>query len=977
MAAITWVVCRHRSVDTERLRLDADSPLLVGRSREQLAIAAAVAQLAEGAVCVELVGEPGIGKTTMLALLSEVAVAQGARVLAGRASEFETDVPFGVFVDALDGHLSKIGDRWPRTLGADVAAELSQIFPALRSSDSEPLRPGLSSERFRGHRAVGALLERLATTQPLVLTLDDVHWADNSSVELIGALLRRPPASRVLIALACRPHQAPERLLRELAVAASAGVLERIELGPLSRTEAGELLTQGMSSREHGRLFIESGGNPFYLHQLARTAGRARAGSDLGTGVPPAVSASLFAELESVSCAARRFAQAAAVAGDPFDPDLAARVAELDGVAALASLKELVDAGLVRADGSQVGFAFRHPLVRRAVYESTQPGWRIAAHALADAALVRRGAPAAARAHHVERSAAVGDQHAVDVLVSAAAAATVPGTAAQWLTAALRLAPASGEQRLALLRRLGEALASAGRLEESHTALNEALERWPRNGDPDDRIELIVLCGSVERLLGRHKEARARLAAAAAELKDPTSAASVALAIELAIERVYFDDVTTARKPAAAALRSAAALGDPLLLAVAVTMVGFADYCAGDPERARTRLAEATARVALLDTQTAARRPDVFFYLGWSARFLDRYEAAVEHFDRGVTVARESGRTQLYVELTAGRANALLQWGHIADAQAASEEAIEAARLSENPQPLAWALMMSCMAETDAGRLASAVRDGREAVALAVDGSSISVSCGIALGIALGESGEYEESVELIVACAGGRELPRLFPLLRPWTYDVLTRAEIGLGRVERAAAWACRAAAIVAGVDCDLPRALADRAAASVLLAEGDVAAAADQALAAADKADGVQARVEAGRARLLVGRALALGGQRERAGEQLRAAEAQMASCGALRLREQCARELRRIGLRVPSATRRGDQSARGLAALSGREREVADLVRARYTNREIAERLFLSEKTVESHLRNVFVKLGVASRADVARTLDGPRV
>jgi DNA-binding CsgD family transcriptional regulator len=909
----------------------------------------------------------------MLAVLSRAAAADGAQVLDGRASEFEDDLPFGVLIDALDGHLSEIEDRSLRSLRADVAAELAEIFPALRSPVSEPLRAGLSGERFRGYRAVGALLEGLAATRPLVLTLDDVHWADSSSVELIGALLRRPPAARVMVALAYRPHQASERLLRELAVAAGDGVLERIELGPLSQIEADALLAEGTSARDREWLFAESGGNPFYLHQLARAPGGRRAAGDLGAGVPPAVAASLFAELESVSCEARRFAQAAAVAGDPFDLDLAAQVAEIDRGAALAGLDELIAAGLVRAGSGPLGFAFRHPLVRRAVYESAQPGWLIAAHGHADAALAGRGASATARAHHIERSAGIGDAQAIELLGSAAAAASVPSAAAHWLNAALRLTPDDGKQRLGMLCRLGRALAAAGRLEDSRTALNEALARWPTDGDPEGRMGLIVVCASVERLLGRHQEARARLAAATREIDDPDSAAGVALAIELAIERIFSMDYATVPEPALAAVRSATVLGDPILCAAAATVAGFGEYCVCDVVGARTRISEAAQLLSTLDDATVARQPDALSLLGWTERCLDRYEAAVCHFTRGIAVARASGRSQLYVELTSGRAYALALWGRIADAQEASEEAVEAGRLSENPQTLAWALMVKCLTHTQSGSLVSAVRDGREAVALDVDQSLISAACGVHLGTALAEGGASEEGVELILELAGGPELQLVLPMLRPVAYEAMTRAEVDLGRVERAESWARRAAAIVEGVDCDLPRALADRAAARVLLGEGDVMAAADRALASADRADAVEARVEAGRSRLLAGRALILGRRRERAGEQLRVAEAQLAACGALGLREQCVRELRRIGLRVASATRRGDRSAWGPAALSGREREVADLVRARHTNREIAERLFLSEKTIESHLRNVFVKLGVSSRADVARMLD----
>lgn len=960
-----------KSSDWCELMIDA-SPSLVGRAREHVEISDAVARLGQGAVCLEIVGEQGIGKTTMIDVLRQIATVANAHVLGGRGSEFERDLPFGIFVDAIDLHLSEIDDRWSRNLDADVAAEIARIFPARRSPEAQG-RPVRSGERFRTHRAVRALLERLAATRPVVLALDDVQWADSSSVELIGSLLRRPPDARVLIALAYRPHQAPARLLRELAVAAGDGVLRRIELGPLSRSEADALLTAATTGRDRVRLFTESGGNPFYLHQLARTPGDGRAGRDLGAGVPFAVAASLFAELESVSVGARRFAQAAAVSGDPIDLDLAGQIGGLDRSAALTALDELIGADLVRDGGGPLGFAFRHPLVRRAVYESAQPGWRIEAHALADAAMAGRGASPTARAHHVEQSAGIGDEQAIGLLVAAAAAAVVPGAAAHWLTAALRLVPADSAQRLGLLCGLGEALAAAGLLEQSRAALVEALSRWPGQVDREGRTGLIVVCAIVERLLGRHQQGRARLVAAAAELDDPDCPAGVALTIELAAERIFAPDFATARGPAAAALQGAIGLGDPVLRAAAVTIAGFADYCVSDLNRARRQIAEASELVAAIDDAALAMRPDVLFNLGWIERFLDHFEAAVGHFDRGLALARASGRSQLYVELTAGRANALYCCGRLVESQAAADDAVEAARLSENPLPLAWALLMSCVTQTSRGDVAGALDSGQEGVALAVDGSTISAGCGVQVGMALGESGDWSQTVQLILTWGGGPELSGLFPMLRPWAYEALTRAEIARGSVDQAAEWAHRAHAVVDGVPCDLPRAQADRAHARVLLARGDVAAAAELALASATRADGVSARLEAGSSRLLAGRALAAAGLREDAAAHLRAAEAQLATCGALRLREECVRELRRIGRRVARAGARGDDGAPGVGALSGREREVAELVRERHTNREIAARLFLSEKTIESHLRSVFVKLGVRSRADAARALD----
>jgi DNA-binding NarL/FixJ family response regulator/tetratricopeptide (TPR) repeat protein len=806
-----------------------------------------------------------------------------------------------------------------------------------------------------------------------VLALDDVHWADSSSVELIGALLRRPPAARVLIGLAYRSRQAPQRLRRELAVAAREGVLRRIVLGPLSETEADVLLTKQLPVRDRRRLFIESGGNPFYLHQLARVGGDERAGRDIGAGVPLAVAASLFAELEAVSTEARWLAQAAAVAGDPFDLDLAAEVGGLERAEALAALDELVAADLLRADGGPLGFAFRHPLVRRAVYESAQPGWRIAAHARADVSLARRGAAATARAHHVEQSARVGDEQAIDVLICAADAAIVPATAARWLRAALRLIPADREQCLALGYRLGETLAAAGCLEDSRVVLTDVLRRWPVDGDPQGRTRLIVVCAQVDRLLGRHQQAHARLTAAARELDDPDSPAGVAVALELATQHLYAMRFEHADEPARAALRGAAALGDRVLHVSAVVLAGYAAYDMRDLDRAHARITEAAALVAALDDATLARRPTVLLGLGRAERLLDRYETAVEHFTRGVAVARASGHSQLYVELTSGNAEALTRWGHLDEAQPSADEAVEAARLSENPQTLAWALAASCLTHRECGSLDTAISEGREAVALVVDRSLISAICGISLGMSLVERGDWSQGAALILEWAGGVELPRVHPLQRPYAYDALTCAEIGRGHMERACDFAGRAFAVVDGVACDLPRALADRAAARVLLAEGDAAQAAQRALASADRAAAAAARVEAGRSRLLAGRALAAAGQRERAGEQLRAAEVQLAACGARRVREECVRELRRIGLRVAHAGRRGDGAAQGAKVLSGRELQIAELVCARHTNREIAEQLFLSQKTVESHLRSVFVKLGVTSRAQVARALD----
>jgi DNA-binding CsgD family transcriptional regulator len=165
------------------------------------------------------------------------------------------------------------------------------------------------------------------------------------------------------------------------------------------------------------------------------------------------------------------------------------------------------------------------------------------------------------------------------------------------------------------------------------------------------------------------------------------------------------------------------------------------------------------------------------------------------------------------------------------------------------------------------------------------------------------------------------------------------------------------------------LAAALAGRATASVALALGDVEQAASDALTSAGVADGIGAVLEAGRCRLLAGQALALAGHRDRAIAQLEAALRAFERCGAARHRGRAERELGKLGHRPRRAPERGA----GLGSLSARELEVARLVRDRYTNAEIAAELFLSVKTVETHLRNIFRKVDAASRTDVARIIE----
>jgi len=201
---------------------------------------------------------------------------------------------------------------------------------------------------------------------------------------------------------------------------------------------------------------------------------------------------------------------------------------------------------------------------------------------------------------------------------------------------------------------------------------------------------------------------------------------------------------------------------------------------------------------------------------------------------------------------------------------------------------------------------------------------------------------------------------------------DALTRIALDGGHRDEAAASAAAAERDAAALGLPLALAVAQRARAGVLLGGGSASAAAESALASAAGADAAGAPVEAARSRVLAGKALVAAGERARAVALLRRAEHELDEHGALRDRADARRQLRQLGAR---AEPRGPSGAEGggLDSLSRREREVATLITARKTNKEVAAELFLSEKTVESHLRNIFAKLGASSRVEVARAVE----
>lgn len=959
---------------------------LVGRAEEVCFVERMLDECGRGvARAVAFIGEPGIGKTRLLRDLMARAELRGHLVLEGAASEFERDLPFSLFVDALDEYLEGLGPGFLEGLDDEGIGELAGVFPSLTRIRTGAPVSGVH-ERYRSHRAVRTLLERLAKGRPLVLILDDLHWADAASIELFGALLRRPPTAAVLIAGAYRPWQVPRHFKAELERAERAGGLVQRELGGLTRVEAQEFLGEGVNPAKASALYEETGGNPFYLEQLARTPDRTgesglpgREISSRDIEIPAAVRASLTDEMNGLSEKGRLVLRGAAVAGDPFDPDLAAAAAAVSERDALDGVDELLQHDLVRKTDVPRRFRFRHPLVRRTVYEESPAAWRLGAHERCAEALRSTGSPAAAVAHHVEYSARDGDLAAVRTMREAGheAARLAPLTAARWFGIALRLLPASAprEERVSLLMARASSLSAVGSFEASRADLLDCLEIMPEDVG-SLRTRVTTACASVEQLLGLRTEAHRHLTTALADVGDAQSIEGVGLMVALAVDAFHAVDFDAMRNWAERAVSGAIPLGEDSLMAAALAIRAWSGAMAGDGDRAQTHCDEAADLVDSLSDDELAPRLDALVHLASADLYLDRFPAATRHAQRAVEIGRATGQEELFPQAFAALGGSLCFLGEPLEGGKIFDAAVEAARLSGNSQVLAMHLYNRSFAALLAGDLDIARSAAQESFHIETTMESGPLSCLAAAVLAsvMLELGQPDRSVELLLSSAGGEELRHLGGGARTRFLEVLTRALLAAGRQSDADRVVALAQESAESVGSPTAGAMASLASANLVLHVGEPATAAERALAAADAFESVAALCDAARARELAGRALAQTGEIDGAVVELERAAAAFDSFGAIRYRDRAERELRRLGRRVHRRSRPPNGAALGIESLTERELEVARLVVDRRTNPEIAAELFISQKTVESHLRNLFHKMSVTSRVELARAVEG---
>ena len=345
--------------------LPHSSPGFVGRRRERQRLEAALeASRADGARVLLLTGEPGLGKSRLLDELGHMTRARAGTLLEGRAFEAEAERPFGPWIDALR-------QLPPGAVASTGAADLAALLPELAREDGAP------PSRDRLFAAVLELLgERAATSPPVVLALEDVHWLDAASAELLHYVARSLRHRPLLVALTARAGELSdnETVQRALRGLRELGLLEEIRLEPLGAPETRELVRAVAPEVDAERVFVESGGNPLFALEVARALPE-RDGT-----LPRSLAELVRGRVERLPSEAGDVLRWAAVLGCGFSLDRLGELMALDLDRLLAALELLERHALLseRGPGGAGAYEFPHELVRRAVYsELSQPRRRL------------------------------------------------------------------------------------------------------------------------------------------------------------------------------------------------------------------------------------------------------------------------------------------------------------------------------------------------------------------------------------------------------------------------------------------------------------------------------------------------------------------------------------------------------------------------------------------------------------------------
>jgi DNA-binding NarL/FixJ family response regulator len=914
---------------------------LRGRDREIVAIREALEAVRGGrGACVVVEGAPGVGKSRLLAELDEMARRFGFDVVSVRADEL------------------------------DQYAAGAALQSALQSSDgSHRSAAPTDDQRLWLLDSITDALEDRAQRAPVAVVVDDAQWADPATLFALRTLPARMAASRILWVLAVRSETERPTVARVREDLEHLGA-RWLTLGPLPQQELQHIAAEVLGAKPSpglARLLRGVAGNPFLAIELVRSladtdAVKVEAGVAglLHDGIPVGFRLSVAARLERLPQDAVHLLQIGSVLGREFDLGTAARMLGRQVGSLLSGIEAALNAGLLSADGPRL--AFRHDLLRQAVHENLPLAVRTALHREAADSLRGTGARSAEVAWHVVMSGGPVDDDAVTTLHTAVRelSSTAPDAAADFAQRVAGLLPPHDRRRITLLTDAAEYLGRTRRLHEAldlvDATLSDALE-------PPQEASLRLVAAEIHQAAGDDAAAMTHLQQAL-DLPALPPDLRVRLLKTKATGHVYLGDITAAEQTDTGLVEASYHSHDPAIVVSAMVFQSQTFFYRGRLARA-LELAEQATRRAGTESAVLYLRPPRIPAL-WLATVLtatDRLADTERVLREGQREAEALGLGWSLPHWHASRACALLEQGALDDAAVEAEASLTVADELEITQPNPQARSVLALVEIRRGDLAKA--HGHLRAAEAGSGTNpqrYGLWVSLARASLADAEGRDATATAALTGTFGDREPTRLLAV-PPSHWPAIVRIALR-------------------GEDPSVAQAVSG--ALGSLTAQDN-----SQQIIGAVRAhvDGLlhsdpHALASAITGYRSTGRPLALAAACEDLGELVAASAdtapaipyleeaGELASAsGALRDHERIRRRLRRLGVRT-GALRHHTTGPPEWGNLTESERKLIPLVVDGLTNRAIADRLYVSVHTVNTHMKHIFTKLGINTRVELTR-------